>query len=181
MRKTIFFISLFLIISIIGIAIGIYIANLENTKESQIEYITQMGGTMITDECVEEAQELLETNATQDKVSPNALLIMKRYYPECEHTTTSYISVPEDIVNLNENELKEKYKDWQIEGFSSNEIVMKKEEAGICNEHYILQEEEGRIVIYSIDKNNNQKLYERTGILSKYLTRNRFNKFRKWN
>lgn len=176
MRKTIFFIALFLLISVIGIAIGIYIANLENIRGSQIEYITQMGETKITDECVKEGQELLETNATQDKVSPNAILIMKRYYPECEHTITSYMDAPENIVNLSENELKEKYQDWEIEGFSPNEIVIRKEETGICNEHYLLQEEDGRIVVYSIGKDNQQKLYERTGILTQYLTRNRFNK-----
>ena len=170
MRKTIFFIALFLIISVIGISIGVYVANLENTSDTEFEYITQMSGTKVTDECVEEGQELLETNARENKISPNAILIMKRYYPECGHTTTHYIDVPEDIVNLGENEFKQKYEDWAIEGFSNNEIVMSKEEIGICNEHYVLEVEDGRIVVYSIDKNNHKKIHERTGILSQYLT-----------
>lgn len=174
MKKTIFFIILFILISMIGIAIGIYFANLENIKGSQIEYVTQMGETKVTDECVEEGKELLETNATQGKISPNAIIIMERYYPECNHTTTSYLDVPEDVVNLTQKELKEKYKDWEIKGFSSNEIVMRKEETGICDEHYILQAEKGIIVIYKLDKDNNKKIYERTGILTQYLTRNRF-------
>lgn len=174
MKKTTFFIILFILISATGIAIGIYFANLENVKGSQIEYVTQMGETKITDECVEEEKELLETNATQGKISPNAIIIMERYYPECNHTITSYLDVPEDVVNLTQKELEEKYKDWEIKGFSSNEIVMRKEEIGICDEHYILQAEDGIIVIYKLDKDNNKNIYERTGILTQYLTRNRF-------
>lgn len=175
MKKTIFFIIIFILISIVGITIGIYISNLENVKGSQIEYATQMGETKVTDECVEETKDLLETNATQDKISPNAIIIMEKYYPECNHTTTSYLDVPEDLVNLTQNELKEKYKDWEIKGFSSNEIVIKKEEKGMCGQHYFLQAEDGRIVVYKIDENNNKSIYEKTGILTQYLTRNRFN------
>ena len=57
----------------------------------------------------------------------------------------------------------------RLNGFSSNEIVISKEEQGMCNEHYLLQEEEGGLTIYSIDENNQQKIFQRTGIVVDYL------------
>lgn len=41
----------------------------------------------------------LETNASEEKVSPNATLIIKKYYKKCGHTTKDYATVPEEIVN----------------------------------------------------------------------------------
>ena len=115
MRKAIFYSALFLIISVIGISIGFKVVNNNKTHNTEFEYTTQMGKIPVTDECVEEGQAFLQANAMENKVSPNAILVVKKYYLSCEHTTISYINVPADIVNLNENQFKEKYVDWKIE------------------------------------------------------------------
>ena len=40
----------------------------------------------------------------------------------------------------------------------------------MCGEHFKLKVEEGKIVIYQINKEGNQSIYEKTNISSEYLT-----------
>ena len=107
--------------------------------------------------------------AQKKKVSPKAVFVIKRIYDECGHTTKNYLTAPDDAINKTEKEIKEIYKDWEIESFTNNEIVMTKHENGSCFEHYVLRDEDGQIVVYRIDEENQEKIYERTGILTKYL------------
>jgi len=41
----------------------------------------------------------------------------------------------------------------------------------MCGEHFKLKVEEGKIVIYQINKEGNQSIYEKTNISSEYLTK----------
>lgn len=169
MKKKVILGLILSLIFITCIGIGFYIVKIQEIQGSQLEQMPEVMGEKVTDECVQEGAELQLTNATEQKVSPNAMLILKCYYNECGHTTKEYLSVPSDLINLSKNEVQEKYQEWELEGFSSNEIVLKQEKQGICNEHYVLREEDERIVVYRIDENNQEKIYERTGILTKYL------------
>lgn len=157
----------FIFIACMGI--GNYLYKINELSETKIEQIAEISDGKVMDECVEEARELLEANSMLKKVSPNAIFIFKKEYEACGHTIKQYVDVPADAINKTQQELKELYKDWEIEGFSNNEIVLSKKEPGICNEHYVLREEEEQIVIYRIDENDKETVYERTGILTKYL------------
>lgn len=167
-KKVVLGIILFLIF-ITSVGIGFYIVKIRELKEFELNYTSQVADEKITDECTEEAQDLLLVNAGEQKVSPNSIIIEKRHYAKCGHTTKKCLAVTEDMVNLSKSEVEELYKDWKLEGFSSMEIVVMKEEQGICGEHYVLREEDERIVVYTIDENNNEKIFERTGIITKYL------------
>ena len=157
------------LIFIVCMGIGSYIYKINELSNTKMEQITEVSDGKITDECTEEAEELLQANSTERKVSPNAIFILKREYEACGHTTKEYIDAPEDTINKTEQELKELYKEWEIEGFSNNEIVFKKKEEGTCNEHYVLREKEEKIVVYRLDENNNEELYQKTEIITKYL------------
>lgn len=161
-------IILFLIF-LTSVGIGFYIVKIGEVEEFKIEYESQFEGEKVTDECIDEAQDLLLANAEEQKVSPNAIIIAKRFYAKCGHTTKEYFPVTEKMVNLSKEDIEKLYKDWKVEGFSSEEIVILKEEQGICGEHYVLRGEDERIVVYTIDENNNEKIFERTGIITKYL------------
>ena len=156
-------------IFIVCMGIGIYIHKINELSNTKIEQITEVSNEKITDECTEEALELAEVNATERKVSPNAVFIYKIEYEKCGHTKKEYDMAPQITVNRNENEIKEMYPGWELEGFSNNEIVLKKKEEGICDEHYVIRDEEGQIVIYQLDEENNEKVLERTGIITQYL------------
>jgi len=126
----------------------------------------------ITDVCIEEnntTEKINKANSSEERITPNSLMILKKYYTECGHIINEYIDIPADLINLNEEELKEKYPTWEIIGFSSGEITLYKEINESCNEHYILREKDGKINIY-MKTEKGEELYEKTEISAEYLT-----------
>lgn len=125
------------------------------------------------------SQEVLATNVREeDKVSPNATLILKTNHKECGHTTKEEVDVPPEMVNKNQEEVSEMYPQWNVIGFSPDEIVLYREVEGICNEHYVLKDREGFLAIYTINENGEEKLKEVTSISLEYLPQDDIDKIR---
>lgn len=112
----------------------------------------------------------IETVETGEKITPNTELVLKKYYKDCNHTINEYVEMPSEMINLSKEELQEEYKDWQIEDFSAQKVILLKEEKGNCNQHYIVKEKDGIIAIYKIDENGDEILKEETSISTEYLT-----------
>ena len=163
--------SIILVLSIIA---GILLYRL-NQKEA--ENVQEIADEKITDECVEERKALanqtqeIYTSSAEEKVSPNASLIMKKYYKKCKHTIKEHVELPIEFVNKTQEEIEELASEKMLlESFSAYEIVFLKEEEGFCNEHYLLKEgEDGNIAIYKLDENEQESLYENTSIAVEYL------------
>jgi len=166
-RNKYLIISIILIILLLSISIVFGIRNIFKDKEKII--ISEK----ITDDCLEELNKSIEkvneANSSEERITPNSLMILKRYYTECEHTINEYIDIPTDLINLTEIELKEKYPTWEVIGFSSGEVTLYKEIEDTCKEHYILKEKSGKINIY-VETDEGEKLYEETDISVEYLT-----------
>lgn len=111
----------------------------------------------------------VEVSEIETKVSPNAKLIIKKYYKECGHNTEEIKNVTNDMVNKNKKEVELLYPDYNIEKFLNNEIVLKKEEEGQCDEHYIIRDENNNIVIYKVLNDGAEEVYQNTGISTEYL------------
>ena len=47
----------------------------------------------------------ITTSTSQEKVSPNATLVIKKHYSKCGHTTKEYAEIPEEFVNMDEEEI----------------------------------------------------------------------------
>lgn len=125
------------------------------------------------------SQEALATDVREeDKVSPNATLILKTNHKECGHTTKEEVDVPVEIVNKNQKEVSQIYPQWEVIGFSPDEIVLYREVEGICNEHYVLKEREGFLAIYTKNENGEEKLKEVTSISLEYLPQNDIDKIK---
>lgn len=178
MKKTYILVIIFSVI-ILGITAGTYIYTSNSQNESSngnIQNVINSVSERIEDDCTKEYEELnegsniLETNSNEEKISPNCLITLKRHYDECGHTTKEYIDISDDLVNKTKNEIEEKYPKWEIEMFSSGEIILYKECSGECDEHYILKENEGKVIIYKINGNKKEELYETTEISLDYLT-----------
>lgn len=165
---------------IIGIITGIAISQKNNKENSEKNIITNEineVSEMVSDECTEEwkemqeqAKEDLEANSSEEKISPNCLLILKRYYSECEHTINEYIDIPEKLVNKTQKDIEEEYPNWEVKKYSSTQIILFKEFESNCGQHYILKNDNGKIVIYIINENNEETIYENTDISIEYLT-----------
>lgn len=171
MRKIVFVLILILLI-IFSFGIGLYIYKInENNKNLLISQ-------KIEDECTEEARlyELgllnnsVETNISEEKISPNAIIIFETKYNKCGHVLKQYESPENELINLTKSQLQEKYSDWEIKEFNSKEIILYKEVEESCDEHYVLREKDGYIAIYKIDENNIENLIQTTQISTKYIT-----------
>lgn len=172
MKKT-WIISLIIIVIMIGIVTGII---LYNTKQKNRNYNNMIENEInkisdkVTDECINEYIDEIETNSNEEKISPNCLLILKRYYDECQHTINEYVDIPQDLVNGTEYDLKKEYPYWEIEKFSSTQIVLYKEFNSNCGQHFILKEDNGKITVYKINENSEEEVYEKTEISLEYLS-----------
>ena len=158
------------IILIIGLGFlsGYYFYKIGQKKENGKEYIAEK---LIDDECTEIAEREAKIASNQEnKISPNCTLTIRILYTQCNHLAeTSEKISDEKLVNLTEEEFKEKYKEWEIQKFTSSEIVIYKQIDAFCNQHYKLKERDGYIAVYKLDKQNNETLEKQTDILLEYL------------
>ena len=163
-------ISTVIVISAIVTAIIIY----KPKENNDITEIQQIADEEILDDCTDEYEamqnQMIETNSNDDKVSPNATLTLRTFYTECNHTTEEYKTITEDLVNKTKSEIQEMYNPYKIIEFNDENIILEKEESGSCGEHYIVKDKEGKVAIYEIDSDGNEKEYEVTDISTEYLT-----------
>lgn len=170
MNKTIMsIIAIIVIISAIIIEVQICKPNKE-----QEDIITKVSDEKIEDDCTDEYQEIqeemLQANSTEEKISPNCFITMKKTYNKCGHTTSEYIAIPKELVNKTKEDLEEKYAGWTIDKFSDTQIVISKKEEGECGEHYIVKDKEGKVVIYKLLEDGTENEYEVTDISTEYIT-----------
>ena len=172
----IIFFSFFVVF--IAILLGIYVFSDKDNKNNNGEIIGEKLSEEIYDECTEEGElileskesNIIETNTKEEKITPNCVITLKRYYKGCKHITNEYLNVPQELVNKTEEDLQKKYKDWIIKKFSSTEIELYREFEGKCGEHFVLRENNGKIVINKISEDDKEIFFEETDISVDYLS-----------
>ena len=112
---------------------------------------------------------VVEVSSNEEKTTPNTILVLKKFYKDCGHTISGTSTIPEDMVNLNEEEIKKSYSNWKVEKFSKEEIVLYKELESFCGEHYLLSEENDYISIYIVNEDGSTSLKEKGKISTEYL------------
>lgn len=145
-----------------------------NRDENIEDKVTQVAEEEILDDCTDEYEEIenentIKANTQEEKTSPNCALITKTYFLGCKHTKSEYTNLPEVHINLIKEQLQEKYPEYQIQNFASNEVVLYQEKQGTCGEHYMIKDKEGQVTIYQILEDGTQKEIEVTGITTEYL------------
>ena len=169
-----------IIISVVlAICAGIatYFIVRQNKKSETIPETNTYISEKIEDECTEEYNEeqmanqnTAEVSSTEEKVAANAILILKKYYTKCDHTINEYVELPKELVNLTKEQVQEKYSDWEVIGFEKGKITLYKEFDDVCGEHFKLKIEDGKVVVYTVNNDGTETLYEKTNISSEYLT-----------
>ena len=157
---------------LIIIASYILFFNKEEISNENIEYNTYIS-KIIEDECTEEyieTKNATTVSATEEKLASNAILILKKYYLKCEHTINEYVELPQELVNMTEEEVQAQYSDWEVIGFEKGKLTLYKEFDDICQEHFKLRIEDGNVVVYIVNNDGTESFYEKTGISSEYLT-----------
>ena len=162
---------LLIIVFIVGVSVGLYTGtnSIENKNISQ-----NNNGTVepIQDVVIKKVQErkeeannsgeenTVEVVRTEEKISPYAKLVIKKKFSKCNHTTVSIVDVPKELVNLPKRDLEEKYSGWEIERFSPSEIILYREIAANCEDHFVLKEKDGNIAIYNEADGDRMNLVE---------------------
>lgn len=164
----------FIVLIILSIIAGVLIVRLDANNNSSIS----ISDEKVTDECIEEAEKLyadtanneIATSSTELKLSPNAELIIQKYYSGCGHIVNEYAEILPEMINKNQEEIEGMYTNFEVQSFDNNKLVVSKEENGVCGEHYVLREDNGNIIVNLINENNNETLFEKTSISTQYLT-----------
>ena len=168
--KRVFFISLVILAVVSGI-VAYFVT--KSNKTSKIADNNNYISEKIEDECTEEYVEEQNTTAVtsvEERVSANAILILKKYYIQCDHTINEYVELPKELVNMTKDEVQKHYPDWEVIGFEKGKVILYKEFDEVCGEHFKLRVENGKVVVYIVDNDGNESLYEKTNISSEYLT-----------
>ena len=168
-KKWIICIIITIIVGVIG---GIVLSIFLNNNDDELQGTDLIGHTELADENNTELNNnfnTIETSNTEDKISPNAILIKKEYFKDCDHLIREVEDIPEELINGTQEDIEKMYSDWEIEDYNNNEITLYKEENGNCGEHYFVQDHYGVIGIYTVNENDEKTLKEDTEISTKYL------------
>ncbi len=162
-----------IIVTILGIITAVALIK---PKARNSENIVEIGqaqtseNNIITENNNQIENSVKQTNVSEEKISPKAFVTYKIKYEKCGHETSQYREIPEELVNLTKEELKEKYSEWNIDEFSDTNIVLSKTEKGSCNEHFILKEKDGFATVFKKLDNGEEEEYETTDIATEYLS-----------
>lgn len=155
-----------------GIGLAIYSTNNKETEDMDLLSEKELADSEQESSNVLERiniNETLETSASEERISPNAILIKKTYYEACDHLIRESEDIPESLINKVEEDVEKTYSDWKVEEFSPTQIILYKTKSGNCGEHYFVQEHNGVIGIYTTDEYGIKKLQEDTEVSTQYL------------
>ncbi len=168
-----------IILLILAFCIGLIISSviINNTKSENIESqmkTSNVDDEKISDECTDEyeamqLEQIQETTSSEVKISPNCELVLNKFYLQCEHTISENVELPQELINMTEDDLQAYFDDWEVFEFSSNKVVLYKTFEGQCNEHYLLKNIDGKIVVFKVKDNGETELYQQTDISTEYL------------
>ena len=165
-----------IIVSVLLVIIIAIITDIISSKNKEEENVSESNtyiSEVIEDECTEEyinEQNATSVSSTEEKVAANAILILKKYYTQCDHTINEYVELPQELVNMTKEEVQEQYPDWEVIGFEQGKITLYKEFDDVCGEHFKLRVEDGKVVVYIVNNDGTESVYEKTNISSEYLT-----------
>ena len=159
---------------ILGLSIGIGLAIYSSNNNGETEGIDIESDKKLAEEGTisnlkNNDANSVETVASENTISPNAIIIEKVYYEGCDHLIRKTVDIPETLVNKTEEEMKKQYSDWKLEEYSPTQITLYKTVTGNCGEHYYVQEHNGVIGIYTMDEYGVKTLKEDTEIVTQYL------------
>ena len=158
-----------IVIFILGVSVGTYLGlekiASQKPKEREQEVIP------VQDVVIRNVQEktnnqskIIETASEEVKLSPYAKMMIEKKFNRCGHTTVDVQDLPIELVNMTKQEIMEKYPDWEIKSFHSNEVSLYREIEANSNDHFVLKEKDGFLAVYQNVMEDVQNLKEVTDI-----------------
>ena len=163
-----------ILLLIAGIVLGIYVYNINNIQKNN-SVNERLANTKDNNQTIENA---IHTVYAEERIAPNCKIVEKQYYKGCDHIIRDEKEIDENYINYTREEFAKAYKDWEIEEFDRNNIIVYKENSGYCEEHYVIREHNGVLAIYTVDENGVETLKEDTEILTMYMPEEDIQKFK---
>lgn len=167
-KSTSLFIMLFLFST--GISIGMGLSIYKNITQDEPDVLVKRDS--IQDVVIKEVQkdqdekydvqEVVSDN--QEKISPYGKMTIEKYHKQCKHSTVEIYDVPKELVNLTEEELKNRYESWEIKKFTAKDIHIYREIDANCSSHFVLKEKDGYLAVYKAVSNKVSELNMLTDI-----------------
>ena len=156
MKRVIFF---GILIFVFSVGIGYYYSALWKN-----------GGSGIAYENTNEEEIIEETASQEEKISYDATFALKKYYT-CGHFKFQYSELPKEIINSTKSDIEKSYPEWEIEEFSSKNLVLSQKINNMCDEHYVIKiGDDDYIAVYHLKNKDEEELYKNTSISKEYLT-----------
>ncbi len=106
---------------------------------------------------IEESEVLIKDNTT---------IIFNKYFSKADKSIENIVRAQEDLIGLNEEEIKAYYKDYNIDKFTEEEVILSinidSYPVGYYKISTITQGGEEYIAAYSFDENGKEILYKET-------------------
>ena len=168
MKKVWIIVIISIVLLAIGGITGIYIYNINNTLNQNSIKAKELADELKR-KMIEEENRTVSTSSNTVKTSPNSIVQKNTVYKICNHTVQKTEIIPEELINKEEKDIEQYYKDWQIKKFTSSEIVLYMEKDEYCDRHYVLKENNGVIAIYKVNQEKEAVFKENTQIQVQYL------------
>ena len=115
MKKLVIFIMM-LLIFLASCGIGYFYLNTRDDQKKE----SKADENILVENNVKE--EYVSTETSEEKISPNTEITKEIFYSKCGHEIIEIQNADTEMVNLTKEEFEKKYKDYQIEEFSSKQI-----------------------------------------------------------
>ncbi|SHK24044.1 BofC C-terminal domain-containing protein [Paramaledivibacter caminithermalis] len=128
------------------------------------------GNKKIKKEGINEYSKNNESNVNDclKEVNENSKIVFNTYYSKTGKMDTKQIDIPITIVGASLDEfksyIKTNYSDWKINSISTKSASLFKEVDGYNPDYFIVQNKNGYITVYKINKAGEKELYEETDI-----------------
>lgn len=158
-----------IVLGVIGAWIGMYAYKINSIGKLESPVLEGMENKNLEKELA------LAANEDEEKVSPNATLVIKTMYKKCNHILNDTMQLDSKYVNLTKEEFEKVFLSnnseySKVEEFSPKKIIVRKEIDENCDQHYVLKGQDGVIIIYKLAKDGNESVYKKTNIDLSYLT-----------
>ena len=155
------------LIFVFSIGIGYYYSSLWKSQNPNFLAKNEMKNEIIE-----------KTSWNEEKLSYNASFGLKKNYKECGHSEFQYSELPKEFINMTKDDISKLYSNWNVEEFSSKNLVLSQDIEGYCDEHYVLKIGDDNIEVYKLMGKNKTKFYKDKNISKEYLTSEDLNNLR---
>ncbi|MCR4430786.1 MAG: BofC C-terminal domain-containing protein [Tepidanaerobacteraceae bacterium] len=156
-NKLIRFLILFIILMVTGFSIG-YLKTFISLRENHAG-----------NNYAENIENHDVSNLEEIKLKPGAKMIYITYYSGCGHENREEKTAEERFAGFTKKQLEKEVEGWEIESFTPDEVVLKKQIDGICGDHYYIGLNDGYVTLFRGLPGVQSEVVEKTDILADTL------------